>query len=56
MLEGHIFSYKEIRHHNLSKSSDAPIIYAAISECLRIVHMDNIRLTSLHKMKDGGEM
>jgi hypothetical protein len=32
MHEGHIFSYKEIRHHNLSKSSDAPIIYARVLE------------------------
>jgi hypothetical protein len=32
MLEAHIFSYKEIRHHNLSKSSDAPIIYARVLE------------------------
>lgn len=32
MLEGHTFSYKEIRHHNLSKSSDAPIIYARVLE------------------------
>jgi hypothetical protein len=32
MLGGHTYSYKEIRHHNLSKSSDAPIIYARVLE------------------------
>lgn len=32
ILAGHTFSYKEIRHHNLSKSSDAPIIYARVLE------------------------
>ena len=30
MLSGYTFSFKEIRYHNLFKSSDAPIIYARV--------------------------
>jgi hypothetical protein len=32
MLEGHSFSYKEIRHFNQFKSSDASIVYARVLE------------------------
>ena len=30
MLDGHNFSYKEIRYHNMFKSSDAPTIYGRV--------------------------
>lgn len=30
MIKGHIFTAKELRHFNLFKSSDAPIIYACV--------------------------
>jgi len=30
MIKGHSFTFKEIRHFNLFKSSDAPIIYARV--------------------------
>lgn len=30
MMRGHVFSHKELKHFNLLKSSDAPIIYARV--------------------------
>lgn len=30
MIKGHTFNYKELRHYNLFKASDAPLIYAPV--------------------------
>jgi len=44
MLNGHKFSYKEIRHHNLFKSSDSPILYSIILESIIPDYTENISL------------
>lgn len=30
MLKGHTFAFKKVRHYNLFKASDAPMIYAHV--------------------------
>jgi len=44
LLKGHTFSYKEIRHHNLFKSSDASIIYARVLESELADFSENVSL------------
>src|SRR5215212_258077 len=39
ILENYTFSYTEIRHFNLSKSSDAPIVYAKVLDASFLVLM-----------------
>jgi hypothetical protein len=44
MLEGHGFSYKEIRSHNLFKSSDSSLIYSKVLESVIPDYSENISL------------
>ena len=44
MLEGHSFSYKEIRSHNLFKSSDSSLIYSKVLESVIPDYSENISL------------
>jgi len=44
ILEGHTFSYKEIRHFNLLKSSDASIVYAKVLDATLPSFTENISL------------
>jgi hypothetical protein len=43
-LGGHTFSYKEIRHFNLSKSSDASIVYARVLDAKLPSFSENVSL------------
>jgi hypothetical protein len=43
-LQGHTFSYKEIRHFNLLKSSDASIIYARVLDAKLPSFTENVSL------------
>jgi hypothetical protein len=44
ILGGYTFSYKEIKHFNLSKSSDASIIYARVLDAMLPSFNENISL------------
>ena len=44
MLEGHSFSYKEIRHFNQFKSSDASIVYARVLDARLPSFNENVSL------------
>ena len=43
-LGGHTFSYKEIKHFNLSKSSDASIVYARVLDAKLPSFSENVSL------------
>jgi hypothetical protein len=44
MLENRTFSYSEIRHFNLSKSSDAPLVYAKVLDAKLPSFNENVAL------------
>jgi hypothetical protein len=44
ILENHTFSYTEIRHFNLSKSSDAPLVYSKVLDAKLPTYNENVSL------------
>src|SRR5215213_10521500 len=47
ILENHTFSYTELRHFNLAKSSDAPLVYAKVLDAKLPSFNENVAL-ALH--------
>jgi hypothetical protein len=43
-MENYTFSYAEIRHYNMSKSSDAPLIYAKVLDAKLPTFNENVTL------------